>query len=162
MRERSMNRRRLLSGVAAAGVGAALPMIPAPSAAQGKAVVNGRIRQSVVFWCFNAMGDRWDLERVCRVARDLGCQSVEIVPPDQWKVLRKYNLTCAIAPNGMPGAPFMRGFNNPRYHEEVIDRTRKAIDACAEANVPTVIAFTCYSCPHATHPKTAARSTHYR
>src|SRR6266851_4760807 len=101
MRERFMNRRRLLSGVAAAGVGAALPTIPAASAAQGKAVVNGRIRQSVVFWCFNAMGDRWDLERTCRVASDLGCQSVEIVPPDQWKVLRKYNLTCAIAPNGI-------------------------------------------------------------
>ena len=45
MRERFMNRRRLLSGVAATGVGAALPMIPAASAAQGKAVVNGRIRQ---------------------------------------------------------------------------------------------------------------------
>src|SRR5712692_1220755 len=112
MRERSMNRRRLLSTMAAAGLVSALPTAPAEAAVQGKAVVNGRIRQSVVFWCFNTLGDRWDLERTCRVARDLGCLSVEIVPPDQWKMLRKYNLTCAIAPNGMPGMPFMRGFNN--------------------------------------------------
>ncbi|MGO9823146.1 MAG: hydroxypyruvate isomerase, partial [Solirubrobacteraceae bacterium] len=65
---------------------------------------------------------------------------MEIVSPDDWGVLKRHNLTCAIAPNGMPGAPFMRGFNNPRYHEEVISRTRKAIDAAAEANVPNVIA----------------------
>jgi hydroxypyruvate isomerase len=153
MSDQPINRRRLLSGMAAAGIFSALPNLSAPAAAQGKAVVNGRIRQSVVFWCFNSMGDRWDLERTCRVARDLGCSSVEIVPPEQWKVLRKYNLTCAIAPNGMPGAPFMRGFNNPRYHEEVIDRTRKAIDACAEANVPNVIAFTGYKWRDADDPK---------
>src|SRR6516165_10775751 len=107
MSEQPLNRRRLLSGVAAAGIVSALPSVPARAAAQGKAVVNGRIRQSVVFWCFNAMGDRWDLERTCRVASNLGCQSIELLPPDQWKVLRKHNLTCAIAPNGMPGAPFM-------------------------------------------------------
>src|SRR3954452_11934502 len=110
MHDQPMNRRRLLTGVAAAGVGVALAPAEAAAAAQGKAVVHGRIRQSVVFWCFNAMGDRWDFERTCRVARDLACQSVELAPPDQWKVLQKYNLACAIAPNGMPGAPFMRGF----------------------------------------------------
>ncbi len=63
------------------------------------------------------------------------------MPPEDWPTLRKHGLICAIAPNGMPGAPFMRGFNNPKFHEEVIDRTKKAIDACAEARFPNVIAF---------------------
>ena len=81
------------------------------------------------------------MERTCQVARDLGCVSVEIVPPEDWPTLRKHGLICAIAPNGMPGAPYMRGFNNPKFHEEVIDRTKKAIDACAEAHFPSVIAF---------------------
>jgi sugar phosphate isomerase/epimerase len=146
-------RRRLLSGLAAAGVASTLSATPVLAAAQGKAVVNGRIRQSIVYWCFNAMGDRWDLERMCRVVRDLGCASIELVPADQWPVLRKHNLTCAIAPNGMAAPPFMRGFNNPRYHEEVIDRTRKTIDACAEANVPNVIAFTGFKWRDADDPK---------
>ncbi len=153
MSNRQINRRRLLTGVAAAGLASAATTAQISAAAQGKAVANGRIRQSVVFWCFNAMGDRWDLDRTCRVACALGCQSVELVPADQWKVLQKHNLTCAIAPNGMPGAPFMRGFNNPRYHEEVIDRTRKTIDACAEAGVPSVIAFTGYKWRDADDPK---------
>lgn len=155
--ENSLDRRHLLVAASAGAVSLAGlhadAAQPAAQPAQGKAVVNGRIRQSVVFWCFNAAGEKWDLERTCRVARDLGCGSVEIVPPADWGVLKKYNLTCAIAPNGMPGAPFVRGFNNPRYHEEVIAATRKAIDACAEANVPNVIAFTGYKYRDADDPK---------
>jgi hydroxypyruvate isomerase len=149
----SLNRRQVLCGLAASGTAALTGLTCTSEAAQGKAVVNGRIRQSVVFWCFNSAGDRWDLERTCRIARDLGCQSVEIVPPKDWAVLQKFKLSCAMAPNGMPGAPFMRGFNNPRYHEEVIERTRKAIDACADAGFPNVIAFTGYKWRDADDPK---------
>jgi sugar phosphate isomerase/epimerase len=145
----SLNRRHLLMAGAASLAG----VIKNADGAQGKAVINGRIRQSVVFWCFNIAGEKWDMDRTCRVARDLGCASVELAAAEEWGVLKKYNLTCAIAPNGMPGAPFMRGFNNPRYHEEVIARTRKAIDACAEANVPNVIAFTGYKHRDADNPK---------
>jgi hypothetical protein len=100
-----IDRRQVLCGLAATGAAALTGLTSEIHAAQGKAVVNGRIRQSVVFWCFNTSGDRWDLERTCRVARDLGCQSVEIVPAADWDVLRKYKLVCAFAPNGMPGAP---------------------------------------------------------
>ena len=62
-------------------------------------------------------------------------------------------LICAIAPNGMPGAPFVKGFNNPRYHEELLTRMKKTIDACAEAGVPNVIAFTGYKWKDAEDPK---------
>jgi hydroxypyruvate isomerase len=146
------HRRQLLHGLASTGAVAALTGLTTPlEGAQG--VVNGRIRQSVVFWCFNTTGEHWDLERTCRIARDLGCSSVEIVPPADWHILRRFKLICAIAPNGMPGAPFMRGFNNPRYHDEVIATTRKTIDACAEAGYPNVIAFTGYKWRDAADPK---------
>src|SRR5207248_5494336 len=61
-----------------------------------------------------------------------------------------------IAPNGMPGAPYMKGFNNPRYHEEVIARTKKMIDACADAGCPSVIAFTGYRWRDADDPRSGA------
>jgi hydroxypyruvate isomerase len=136
----------MLRGLAAAGAAPALASLaPQADAAQdGRAATNGRIRQSIVYWCFNTNGDRWDIERTCQVARELGCPSVEIVEPQHWDVLRRHNLVCAIAPNGMPGAPYMRGLNNQRFHEEIIDRTRRVIDACAEAHFPNVIAFTGY------------------
>jgi hydroxypyruvate isomerase len=145
-----LNRRQLLGAAAAAGAALALP---AAEAADEKPALKGRIKQSIVFWCFNSAGEKWSVEKTCQVARDLGCRSVEIVDPADWGVLKKYGLTCAIAPNGMPGAPFMKGFNNPRYHEEVISRTRKAIDACAEEKVPAVIAFTGYKWRDADDPK---------
>jgi sugar phosphate isomerase/epimerase len=134
----SLNRRELLRTGAATGAAAALSaVVPVEGrGAEDKAVANGRIKQSIVFWCFNASGDKWDADTTCRHAKELGCVSVEIIEPEHWPILKKHGLICAIAPNGMPGAPFMKGFNNPRYHEEVIARAKKTIDACAEAGVP--------------------------
>jgi hydroxypyruvate isomerase len=139
---RRVTRRRLLQS--AAVTGAALAGLSAGARGEDRAPLKGRIKQSVAFWCFNSAGDRWDVDKTCQVAKDLGCKSVELIGPDQWGVLKKHGLVCAIAPNGMPGAPFMRGFNNTGYHEEVIARTKKAIDGCAEAGFPAVIAFTGY------------------
>ncbi len=155
--EISMNRRRLLRKVAAVSAAAALTPFAAPALAEEKkAVVHGRIKQSLVYWCFNAAGDKWDLDTMCRHARALGCVSVELVEPGQWATLKKHGLVCAIAPNGMPGAPYMKGFNNPRYHEEVISRTKKVIDACADAGFPAVIAFAGFQWRDADDPKSGA------
>jgi hydroxypyruvate isomerase len=144
--------------MAAAGAATALTGLVhegAPAAGK-KAAVKGRIKQSIAFWCFNTAGKRWDLDTTCRVARELGCVSVELVDPDQWGVLKKHKLICAIAPNGMPGFPFIKGYNNPDYHEELISRAKKAIDACAAAGFPSVIAFTGYKWRKAEDPKSGA------
>ena len=65
--------------------------------------MKGRIKQSIVFWCYNGYGDKWDMDTACQVARELGCVSVELTGPDQWGPLKKHGLICAIAGNGMPG-----------------------------------------------------------
>ena len=96
-------------------------------------MTKGRIKQSIVFWCFNTAGEEWNIEKTSQVATELGCVSVEIVEPAEWHTLKKHNLVCALAPNGMPGAPFVKGFNNPRYHDEVITRAKESIDASADA-----------------------------
>src|SRR5262245_2248096 len=114
-----MNRRELVRDFLAAGAGAMLQPITANSslAAEGKEEFRGRIQQSIVFWCFNSAGEKWNVEKACEVAVELKCKSVEIVDPAHWGTLKKHGLVCALAPNGMPGAPFMKGFNNPKYHE---------------------------------------------
>jgi hydroxypyruvate isomerase len=76
-----------------------------------------------------------------------------VVSPEDWPTLKKYELVCAIAPNGMPGTPFVRGFNNPKYHDELVERMTKMIDACADAGVPNIIAFTGYKWRDALDPK---------
>ncbi len=152
----SLTRRHLLGGLAAVGAGAALAALPTPAAAavvQQPAKLRGNVNHSVCFWCFNTAGEKWDLNTTCRHAAQLGCRSVEIVPPEQWKILEKHKLICAIAPNGMDGMPFVRGYNNPKYHQELNARLRKVIDACADAKFPNVIAFTGYKWRNAENPK---------
>jgi sugar phosphate isomerase/epimerase len=100
------------------------------------------MKQSLAYWCLHAPPWNWDLDRICAAAVELGCPSVELVPAELWPKLRKYGLTCAIAHNGMPGAPFVKGLNNHRYREEVITRTKLAVDQAADFGVPNVIAFT--------------------
>lgn len=141
-RSTDVSRRNLLSTAMASGAAACLSAATASMALGAEAALKGRIKQSVVFWCFNVAGDKWDIDQTCQVAKQLGCQSVELCEPETWPTLKKHGLTCAIAPNGMPGAPFMKGLNNPKYQEEVIARTSKVIDACSEAGFPSVIAFT--------------------
>jgi len=119
----------------------------------------GRVKQSIVYWCFNARGEKWGVEKVCTVAKDLGCASVEIIDPAHWPTLQAHGLTCAIAPNGMPGAPFMRGFNNPAFHAELVERTTKTIDTCAAAKVPSVISFFGYKWKNPEDPKSGTIAT---
>ncbi|MCE9531562.1 MAG: TIM barrel protein [Planctomycetes bacterium] len=99
------------------------------------------------------MGDKWDMETACKHAVALGMKSIELVGPEHWPTIKKHGLTCAIAPNGMPGMPFMKGFNNPHFHDEVITTTKKMIDTCADAGVPSVIAFTGYKFTDPANPK---------
>jgi len=116
------------------------------------AVKHGRIRQSLAYWCLNAPPWTWDIDRICETAVALGCASVELVPPELWPTLRKYGLTCALAHNGMPDPVFQKGLNNPRYHDEVITRTKQAIDQAADFGVPNVICFTGYKWRDAEDP----------
>lgn len=143
----TLTRRDALRTAAAATTLAALS--PAARAAEAF----GRFPHSIAFWCFNSAGEKWDIETTCRVANELRCKSVELAAPEDWAVLKKYGLVCAIALNGMPGAPFVKGFNNPRYHDEVVTRTKQMIDACATAGFPNVIAFTGYKWRDAEDPK---------
>ncbi|MGA0039989.1 MAG: hydroxypyruvate isomerase family protein [Pirellulales bacterium] len=117
------------------------------------AQLKGNIRHSIVYWCFNVGGDKWDMDRTCSIARDLGVESIEICEPETWPTLKKYGLTCALAPNGMPGAPFEKGLNNTRYHGEVMDATTRMIDLCHDAAFPAVIAFTGYKWKDAQDPQ---------
>jgi sugar phosphate isomerase/epimerase len=108
-----------------------------------RAVKHGRIRQSLTYWCLN-VGWNWDIDRICSTAKDLGCQGVELVPPEMWPTLRKHGLQCALAPNGMADPPFHKGVNNPKYHDQVITTTKHAIDQASDFGFPSVITFTGY------------------
>lgn len=107
-------------------------------------VKNGRIKQSVVAWCFTAAGENWSLDKLCEITKDLGVTSIELIGPEDFPTLKKHGLTCAISGNTMPGAMFKTGFNNLKYHDELVERTTKVIDQCADFGCPSIIAFNGY------------------
>jgi hypothetical protein len=152
--DRSMHRREVLrAAVAATAMGAFGCVGPRDEGSGPAAAVrHGRIRQAIVGWPYMVYGEQWDLRRLCAVARDLGCQALDLVGPEAWPTLREYGLTCAVSPNGMPDPPFLMGLNNPRYQDEVIARTRRRIEECAQAGVSSVITFTGYKYRDATDP----------
>ena len=140
---KSVTRRKILRQTTAVAVAAsAAPLLEVTAAAAQTpadqripSANKGRIRQSLVYWCYQKY---WDPEQMAQVARQLGCRSIELIDPEHWDTLKKYGLTCAIA--GSHG--FVQGMNNPKYQPQCIDLLNKRIDQCADAGVPSVITFT--------------------
>jgi hydroxypyruvate isomerase len=124
---------------ATAGLAGAAALAGGPLAADDKAgpvAKNGRIKQSLVNWCYR---DKFaDLDEFCAAAVKLGCKSIELCDPKDWPTLKKHGLTCAIA--GSHG--FAKGFNNPGEWEECLAKLRERIGQCQEFGVKSVISFT--------------------
>jgi len=133
------------AGAAVAGAAVAAMAIKAPASTQEpstaeRAVKNGRIKQSIVYWCFES---HWDMPQAIKVAKQLGCVSIELVAPKFFPLLKQEGLSCAIGTVDMsPDPPFVKGFNNPKYRDRLLKATRDAIDACAEHGFKNVICFT--------------------
>jgi len=102
---------------------------------------NGNIKHSIVAWCFQ---DFWSPDELMPIAKEMGCDSVELMDSKYYPDLKKNGMECAIAGIDIGGPPFMQGFNNPKYHDLVIAATKKSIDECKEFGWKKVIAFTGY------------------
>ena len=95
-------------------------------------------RHSVTRWPF---GD-WPLEELCRVAAELGIESVELVQPSDAPVLQAHDLTCAMTahPPDVPDA-LRKGWNKAAHHEYLIPSYRRQLEAVATVGWPTLICF---------------------
>lgn len=136
------SRRQVLAAGAALAAAAASPALGAfePLADEGKKAVKGRIRQSLVQWCYEPY---FDMPRMIEVAKKLGVGSIELGPPRYYPLLKESGMDCAIGSIDIsPDKPFEKGFNNPKYRERILKATREAIDACHEYGYKRVICFT--------------------
>jgi hydroxypyruvate isomerase len=137
----AIDRRTLLASLAAAGGAAAITSSAA--AAQQRAeqpadeadwkVEKGRIRQSVVSWCFRPM----PIDDLARHAAALGLQSVELVAPADWPVLKRHGLSCAIASSH----GFVRGWNDKANWDYCTQKITEAVEAAAAFGCKSVITF---------------------
>jgi hydroxypyruvate isomerase len=98
-----------------------------------RVATRGRIRQSVVSWCYEPM----PLATLARHAAAMGIQGIENVEPKDWGILKRHGLVCAMT----VAHGFIDGMNRKENHPLCIEKLTKAIEANGVAGFPNVITF---------------------
>jgi hydroxypyruvate isomerase len=75
---------------------------------------------------------------LARNAAQIGLKSVELLTPEEWPVVKKYGLTCAMG-SGADQIPV--GFNRKENHDSRVANLTRHIDLAADAGIPNVICF---------------------
>ena len=121
-----------------AGVVAAGAMLAGTeTAAQGKAVKNGRLKQSVCRWCYQ----RIPLEDFLKQVADMGLPAVDLLQPEEFEVAKKYGLTVSVGYPGKGGGTIPDSINNPALHDQIVEAFKTGIPRAKEAGVPSLITF---------------------
>lgn len=97
-------------------------------------IANGRIRQSVMGWCFKPM----PVEELARHCKQIGLVAIEGISHEYYPAVRKIGLNISlVGSHGFAKGPFSR-----ENHEFCITRLREAIDRAVAFDCPSVITFT--------------------
>ncbi|HEX5472629.1 MAG TPA: sugar phosphate isomerase/epimerase family protein [Lacipirellulaceae bacterium] len=128
--------RRSVMKVAGAGALAAIarPMRRVHAEGVANRRANGHIKQSVCRWCYGKI----PLEKLAVQAKRIGFKSVELLTPDQFKVIEPLGLTCAML-SGACTIP--DGFNRKENHPRLIKNVRQYVEFAADHKLPNVIFF---------------------
>ena len=97
--------------------------------------LKGNIKHSVSRWCF----DDIPLDSFLKQIKKFGINAIDLVGPDDWSILQKHNIDCSMC-NGAE-ISLTEGWNDPKYHEELIDRYLKMIPLVAENGYKNLICF---------------------
>jgi len=99
--------------------------------------LKGKINHSVCRWCYSSIG----MEALCQAAKKIGLQSIELLDPVDFPMIKKYGLTCAIA-NG-PGGGFgiEKAWNRVENHDQLVALYQTRINEVANAGYNNLICF---------------------
>ncbi len=97
-------------------------------------VKNGRVRQSVMGWCFNPM----DAVTLAKHGKALGLVAIEGIPSTAYPAVRELGLEISLV--GSHG--FQNGPLDPEHHAMVEAKLIEAIELAHSVGAPSVITFT--------------------
>ncbi len=122
----------------AAEAAASAAAAPAPAASTDP------IRQSVCKWCFPKI----PLETFAPAAKEMGLQSVELLNPEDFPTLKKFDLFCAMVSNptgktaaGVNVGGIAKAFNRLEHHDTLVEIYTKRINEVADAGFNSLICF---------------------
>jgi len=129
-----LNRKELLQQVTLA-----MAALPLPVALHAD---NDRyFKHSMVYWCFNRFGSKWEVQTQIEVAVKLGIKSIELSQPKDWPLMEKAGLTCAI----VGSHPFTEGPNHKNNWDKCRAILLERLEAATHFGCPNVITFTGFS-----------------
>jgi len=95
----------------------------------------GRIHQSVCQWCYREMA----VDQLAKYAAEIGLRGVDLLPPEQFEIPRRYGLICTMGFAG--GGEIDKALNRVENHAAIEEGFRTNIPRAAKAGVPNVITF---------------------
>src|SRR5690606_4659645 len=90
---------------------------------------------SISRWCFQS----FSLQELIDFCLENGIQSIELLEPDEYKIVVKKGLQCAVA--NSPATHIQRGFNEPALHDYLFKEYQRLIPLAADAVIPNIICF---------------------
>ncbi|MDI9356530.1 MAG: TIM barrel protein [Chitinophagaceae bacterium] len=133
-----MNRKEAIKKVGLTTIGlASIPSIINTLDAKNakKTALKGNINHSVCRWPYSQN----TLEQVCEAAQSIGIKSVELLYEEEWNVVKKYGLTCAMVYGSK--LPITVGFNDPKLHSQYFQEFSNTIPKAAEQGFKSMICF---------------------
>jgi len=130
---KKMDRRNLVKSMAALAVPFTIPQLAKASNTDKK--LKGNIRHSACRWCYGSI----PLEELCMAAKKIGLSGIDLVGPDDWPTLKKYSLESTMC-NGAE-LNLVDGWNDPKFHPQLIANYKKHIDLVADAGYKQLICF---------------------
>ncbi len=95
--------------------------------------ISGRIRHSACRWCYNDL----PLETLCGEGSKFGLESIDLIGPEEWPIVKKYNMTSAMG-NGAQ-ISIAKGWNDTQYHDVLIKNYTEIIPIAAKEGIPNII-----------------------
>ena len=129
-----MKRRNFISGATLAAAGLASTTTISQKIGKDFKLKNN-INHSVCQWCF----DTYPLEEFLLILKDLGIRAIDLIGPNDFDLLKKHNIVCSMC-NGAE-ISLTEGFNDPKYHVQLIKNYKEVIPKVADAGFTNLICF---------------------
>jgi len=132
--KKSTSRRSALKKIAVTTVAAmAGNSLLTASGQKEERILKGDINHSVCRWCYSSI----PLEELCIAAKNIGIKAIDLTGPEDWPVLKKYNLHSSMC-NGAE-ISISKGWNDRQYHETLIKNYSEMIPMVANAGYTNLI-----------------------
>jgi len=97
--------------------------------------LKGNINHGVCAWSMRPL----TLEELCAGIKKVGVGAIDLIGPNNWEILKKYDIHCSMCNGAEIGIP--DGFNDPQFHAQLEKNYTEVIPLVAKAGYKNIIAF---------------------